>query len=149
MQMFGYSTAEALVLKGATAGNHYLFDNEHGQLPMRCYMSNNGAVMFETIPIARLESEDDEYNAAIDLNVTDNEKTAIYEKQKTACQIHPKIIAELEERGVLLDKAKIYGAEESMKNAKMLRVKGRRTTPLAISDYRYQESEKLKEKTVR
>ena len=144
MQIYGYSIAESIVMRGATKGQSYLF--ESGNRAIHLFVSDTNKIMFEPVGLNSLDGEGHTgYDGMVESDISDEDRTAIYKDQIDFCLLHPKMVEELKKRGVILGNTQVK--EANLKTAKMLRVKGkqsRRRQDKTHEAHRYEE-QKLRE----
>lgn len=126
MDLFGYNTAESIVLKGSSKGQHYLFESQADAAPVHLYMSEGNSIMMEMVGLDDLEDNGHtEYDGLVVTDeIPDRERHNIVENQKGFCSLHPKLVEELKKRGVLINVKQ--RKEAGMKSAKKLRIRGKR-----------------------
>jgi len=124
MKRFGYNVSESIVLRGTTKGQSYLFESDSKAVHL--FMSDTNRIMFEPVGLENLEENGHAgYDGMAVENISESDRAAIYEDQKDFCELHPKMIKELEKRGVLMGSTKIKEAD--IKTAKLLKIKGKQT----------------------
>lgn len=127
MDLFGYDTAESIVLKGSSKGQHYLFESQANAAPVHLYMSEANSIMMEMVGLDGLEDDTHmEYDGLVVTDeIPDRERHNIIENQKGFCSLYPKLVAELKTRGVLINEDQ--PKEANMQSAKQLRIRGKRS----------------------
>ena len=125
-----YKLAESIILQGSKKGLHFLFDSnsDSSYLPLHMFVSDSNMIMMEPVGIDGLDvDETADYNAKVTggVEISQEERAWIAKGQKSFCDLHPKIIEELKQLGVIFYNNKVTEAGE--KYAKVLRVKGKRS----------------------
>lgn len=111
LQKFGYCTTEEIVLNKTQKDPHIIsrkksdLNATESSTGLHIHLSNKGAIMMEVVGI----SESSSCSPGIETSkvirpdeITDSQKEQLLLEQKSFCELHPQIVAELKKRGVNL-----------------------------------------------
>jgi hypothetical protein len=101
MRLFNYDMSEEIIFDASQTGNHYICENKSGQSAVHIYMSDKKQIMMEIVDIG---SGNNSSSSIITTDLDNREKEALLLKQGSFCELHPKIVAELGKRGVILNR---------------------------------------------
>ena len=103
MKEYGYNVSKEIVFGEDHEGSHFICRQESGDTGIHIYMSGDKQIMMEIVGVDA-RSEDANYGimvASSDLDET--EKNRLLDEQGSFCELHPKILEELAERGVVFN----------------------------------------------
>ncbi|MCL2200662.1 MAG: hypothetical protein FWB75_01750, partial [Oscillospiraceae bacterium] len=123
MNQFGYNTAQSIVFAESTKGESFLFESDTKAVHM--FISDSNRIMFEPVGLDNLHADNSNKNfdAQTAEKISDSDRSAIYQDQVEFCTLHPKILKELERRGVIFNGTQRKEASKDI--AKMIKVKGK------------------------
>jgi|GEM_PF-2382848 len=117
MTMFGYNVGERLVLNKNQKGDHILCEKKGDDSAVHLYVSEKNEIMIEVVGHGEYEDNkinNDTVNAKIIENkdLVSAEKTALFEKQKSFCDVQIEMVKELEKRGIIIGEVRHSDADE-------------------------------------
>lgn len=101
MSLFGYNMCENITLGTQKNNEHYLCSNEIDDVAVHVHISKDRQFMMEIVGTE--ESLNKEKALKITKPSDTNTNIKLYNKQGEFCNMHPKIVKELEKRGVILN----------------------------------------------
>jgi len=108
MQSFGYNLSEEIVFNENQLGNHYIAQSSSGKPAIHLHISDERRMMMEIVGVGDNANRKDEgsVNAQILTNseLSDKENEELLSEQGNFCQLHPRIMEELEKHGLVFDK---------------------------------------------
>jgi len=107
MEMFGYNITEEIVIDENQKGNRLICKNMSDRTAIHIHMSDEQRVMMQVVGIGDeiVSSGNQRVNALVadSSDLTDADANSLLDKQEQFCKMHPKIIEELFNRGVIMN----------------------------------------------
>jgi len=108
MRSFGYNLSEEIVFNNNQLGNHYICESESGKSAIHLHMSDGKRMMMEIVGIGDHVNRENESSVNAHITNTselcDKEQEELLYEQGRFCELHPKIIEELEKYGLVFNK---------------------------------------------
>jgi len=108
MKEFGYNVSKEIIFGGNLKGSHYLCNDKSGSSAIHIHLSDEKQIMMEIVAVESSNTEilNNDLNngqmlTAADLN--DNENNNLLSQMGNFCALHPKIVDELNKRGVVFN----------------------------------------------
>ena len=101
MRLYGYDLSEEIVFDANQTGDHFVCEAEAGQSGIHIYLSNKNQMMMEVVRIG--ESADTEPVGTANGLVAASADASLLEEQVRFCELHPRIVAELRRRSVIMN----------------------------------------------
>jgi len=111
MRSFGYNLSEEIVINKNQLGNHFICESESGKTAIHLHMSDGKRMMMEIVGLGDYAGSYADGNNATAVNaqiantseLSDTERDELLAEQGHFCELHPKIIAELEKHGLVFN----------------------------------------------
>ena len=101
MSSFGYKVSEEIVINSSQKGAHIICKNISDRTAVHMHVSDENRVMMEIVGIG--DGASNAETTAFISALHDSEKEKLVEEQVRFCDMHPKIIRKLREKGILFE----------------------------------------------